>query len=132
MLQNPDFFEKQPKFPKLFLFSLPSYDWSWQCQNRCAVSKIVMGLPQSNQATPNWVSGGCILADHAMLPPYYHSCSSYVDPNKRFFSSKQFLFRDFKLPTDFTCFLFFDCYFIPYNSIRYQKLQQVKYAQDGS
>jgi hypothetical protein len=53
-------------------------------------------------------------------------------PQQKVCSSKQFLIRDFKLPTDFTCFLFFDCYFIPYNGIRNQKLQQVKYAQDGS
>ena len=60
-----------------------SYSWDWQCRDRCSVGSSILGLPLISQTTTNWVSGGCILADHAMLSPYYHKCSKSVDPAKR-------------------------------------------------
>jgi len=62
---------------------LSSYSWDWQCQDRCTVAPVILGLPQMPQSGANWVSGGCIMADHAMLSPYYHKCSQAVDPAKR-------------------------------------------------
>jgi hypothetical protein len=48
-----------------------------------------MGLPQLSQTANNWIGGGCILADHAMLAPFNHNCSAFVDPDRRLHNSDQ-------------------------------------------
>jgi hypothetical protein len=58
--------------------------WNWQCQAKCAASQTIQQLPFTYQGYPNWVGGGCILANYAMLWPFYHPCSGYVDEFKRF------------------------------------------------
>jgi hypothetical protein len=49
----------------------------------------LMGLPQLSQTANNWIGGGCILADHAMLAPFNHNCSAFVDPDRRLHNSDQ-------------------------------------------
>ena len=79
---NNEKLNEMQTWPNSYFFY--SYDWSWQCLDKCSIPKAIFSLTHTNQDSPNWISGGCYLADHAMLYPHYHNCSSFVDPGHRF------------------------------------------------